>query len=91
MTVLSDAKSNSCLCFSGVQRAVIKNWKTTTIGIILAFSSFVSFSPETFGGRDKFIVKLSFFISSGGLAVLGISAKDFNGNGGTTTAKNEQA
>jgi len=32
--------------------AVVKNWRTTTIGIFLAFSSFVSFSSETFGGRD---------------------------------------
>lgn len=76
---LSPVPSNSSL--SSCQRAVVKNWKTTTIGLIIAFTGFVTFSPDTFGGSNSFIVVLSRYITSGGLAALGIASKDYSANG----------
>ncbi|UBF26692.1 hypothetical protein K9N68_01415 [Kovacikia minuta CCNUW1] len=63
---------------SPVKQAVVKSWKTTVIGIVIAFSGFVSFSPQTFGGENAFIVQVCKYITLGGLAGLGITAKDFN-------------
>lgn len=76
---LSPIPSNRPL--ASCQRAVIKNWKTTTIGLVIAFTGFVTFSPDTFGGSNSFIVILSRYITSGGLAVLGIASKDYSTNG----------
>lgn len=52
------------------------NWKTTASGVLVAFSGYVTFDPETFGGSNAPIVKLCTFITLGGLASLGIFAKD---------------
>lgn len=64
------------------QRAVVKNWKTTTIGVLLALSGFITFSPGTFGGENALLVQVCKYITMGGLAGLGITAKDFNVTGG---------
>ena len=68
---------------SRVTQSISKSWKTTTIGIVLALSGFVAFSPEAFGGSDAFVVKLCKFINIGGLAALGVTAKDFDVTGGS--------
>jgi hypothetical protein len=52
------------------------NWKTTLSGILCAVSGYVTFDPDTFGGSDTLIVKLCTFITIGGLASIGIFAKD---------------
>jgi hypothetical protein len=59
-----------------MQEQILKNWKTTTIGVILCISGFISFSPETFGGDKAVIVELSKYVLAGGLAGLGIVSKD---------------
>lgn len=60
-----------------MRTAVCRNWKTTVIGLVLSFTGFVAFSPNTF--KDKpFLVDICRYITSGGLAALGISAKDYN-------------
>jgi predicted exporter len=53
----------------------MKNWKTTTFGVATAFFAFVAFSPETFSGWP-WLVNLAKFAAVGGLAALGIVAKD---------------
>jgi hypothetical protein len=63
-------------------KAFLKNWKTTAIGITLSFTGFVAFSPSTFGGEQAPIVQVCKYITSGGLAALGICSKDFNVTGG---------
>ncbi|MDJ0797682.1 MAG: hypothetical protein QNJ51_12850 [Calothrix sp. MO_167.B12] len=60
--------------------AFSRNWKTTAIGIILSFTGFVAFSPSSFGGEQAVFVQFCKYITSGGLAVLGISSTDFNSN-----------
>jgi hypothetical protein len=79
------ASTRASISAPSATKAVSKSWKTTTIGIVLALSGFVAFSPDAFGGDNAFIVKLCKFINVGGLAALGVTAKDFdvtgNGNG----------
>jgi hypothetical protein len=62
-------------------KVAIKNWKTTAIGAVLCCSGFVVFSPKTFGGENAPLVQVCKYITSGGLAALGITAKDFNVSG----------
>lgn len=57
---------------------MFKNWKTTISGLIAAFVGYVCFDPELFGGKESFIVRLCTYITLGGLASLGIFAKDVN-------------
>jgi hypothetical protein len=64
------------------KKTFIKNWKTTAIGITLSFTGFVAFSPSTFGGEQAPLVQVCKYITSGGLAALGIASKDFNVTGG---------
>jgi hypothetical protein len=64
-----------------ITNSVMKNWKTTTIGITLSFTGFVAFSPTTFGGEQTAFVQVCKYITSGGLAALGIASKDFNVTG----------
>ena len=63
--------------------AILKNWKTTAIGITLSFTGFVAFTPNTFGGDQKPFVQVCKYVTSGGLAALGIASKDFNVTGGS--------
>ena len=65
------------------KNAVVKNWKTTSVGIVLAITGFIAFSPKNFGGDQAIIVELSKYIHMGGLAALGIVAKDYNVSGGS--------
>jgi hypothetical protein len=53
----------------------MKNWKTTALGLISAVASFVMFSPETFS-RWPWVVTLAKFVTVGGLAGIGLAAKD---------------
>jgi hypothetical protein len=61
-----------------IKDCIIRNWKTTATGILLSVTGFVAFSPDTFGGDKAFIVQVSRYVHLGGLATLGITAKDFN-------------
>ena len=63
------------------------NWKTTVFGVLSAFFSFVLFKPEFFGGASSWIHGLAQFVVVGGLAGLGITAKDYNVTGGTKQNK----
>jgi hypothetical protein len=51
----------------------MKDWKTTSIGIATALFAFVAFAPELF---PHWAVKLGQFATAGGMAALGIKAKD---------------
>ena len=66
---------------SNNNKFVVKNWKTTVAGLVLCCSGFVAFSPKTFGGEQAPLVQVCKYITSGGLAALGITAKDFNVSG----------
>ncbi|BAZ37360.1 hypothetical protein NIES4101_32810 [Calothrix sp. NIES-4101] len=84
---MSDSTKSSSISQSHEESAVaskafVKNWKTTAIGITLSFTGFVAFSPSTFGGEQAPLVQVSRYITSGGLAALGICSKDFNITGG---------
>jgi hypothetical protein len=70
---------------STTPKVAIRNWKTTTIGFVLCCSGFVAFSPSTFGGEQAPLVQVCKYITSGGLAALGITAKDSN-----VTSKNQE-
>jgi hypothetical protein len=58
----------------------MKNWKTTALGAATAFFAFVAFDPQWF---PAVLVSLAKFAMIGGLAGLGIAAKDFNVTGGS--------
>lgn len=60
----------------------MKNWKTTLSGLVSAAAAFVALSPQLFI-RWPWAVELAKFISVGGLASLGLAAKDKNVTGGT--------
>lgn len=64
----------------------IVNWKTTVIGLFTAFFAFVVFSPDTFSGIP-WLVNLSKFAAAGGLAALGIAAKDRDVTGAGSAAR----
>lgn len=49
------------------------NWRTTFVGILTSFFSFVAFSPELF---PHWLVQLSKFAMTGGLAALGLLTRD---------------
>jgi hypothetical protein len=52
----------------------MKDWKTTTAGIVSAFFTFVLFKPDYF---PPIMFDLAAFALVGGLAALGITARDF--------------
>jgi hypothetical protein len=79
MTLLPAPKSRSFS--SACHHAVISNWKTTAIGLLISFTGFVAFSPDHFGGNESLLVTLSRYIAAGGFAALGIASKDYNMNG----------
>ncbi len=74
-------ESTTTSTLSSAKTAFIKNWKTTAIGITLSFTGFVAFSPSTFGGEQATFVQVCKYVTSGGLAALGIASKDFNVTG----------
>jgi len=56
------------------------SWKTTVLGILTAFFAFVVFDPQYF---PLWLLSLAKFAAAGGLAGLGLVAKDHNMTGGT--------
>jgi hypothetical protein len=58
------------------------SWKTTLLGLISAAFSYIAFSPDDFANH-QWLVHLARFVAAGGLAGLGIAAKDYNVTGGT--------
>jgi hypothetical protein len=56
------------------------SWKSTLMGATTAFFAFVLFSPETFSAAP-WLLALAKFAVVGGLAGLGIVAKDYNVSG----------
>lgn len=59
----------------------MKSWKSTVIGILSAAFAFILFTPETFLAFP-WLISLAKFVLVGGLAGLGIVAKDYNVSGG---------
>lgn len=59
----------------------MRNWKTTAFGLATAFFAWVVFDPELFRSAP-WIISLSKFAMVGGLAGLGLAAKDHNVTGG---------
>lgn len=53
----------------------MKDWKTTAAGIATAAFGFVAFSPETFQ-KWPWLVALAKYSTIGGLACMGILARD---------------
>jgi hypothetical protein len=51
------------------------SWKTTALGLVSAAAAFVLFSPELFA-QWQWVVALAKFIMVGGLAGLGLAARD---------------
>lgn len=64
-----------------IKRALERNWKTSTAGIASMAFSFIALFPNRFWGEDALIVEVSKFAIAGGLAALGILAKDYNVTG----------
>jgi len=63
---------------------ITKNWMPTLAGLISAAASFVMFAQ--YGGFytfPKWAMGLALFANAGGLAGLGITAKQYNTTGGT--------
>jgi hypothetical protein len=56
----------------------MRNWKTTTAGIVTAAFGFVVFSPDLFAGH-AWIVAVAKYATIGGLASMGIAGKDHEG------------
>lgn len=61
---------------------MLTSWKTTVLGLLTAFFAFVVFDPVYF---PSWLVALSKFAAVGGLAGLGILAKDHDTTGGSRT------
>ena len=53
----------------------MKNWKTTVSAVVAALFAFVLFSPEYFA-HWPWLISLAKFGCAGGLAGLGLAAKD---------------
>jgi hypothetical protein len=53
----------------------LRNWKTTTAGIVALACGFVTFSPELFA-RWPLAIALAKYAMVGGFASVGILAKD---------------
>jgi len=52
-----------------------KNWKTTAFSLITAAAGFVAFTPETFA-RWPLVIAIAKYVMVGGMAGIGIAAKD---------------
>lgn len=61
-------------------RNLFANWKTTLSSLLSAFFGFVYFDPSLF---PHWLVSLSKYVFVGGLAAVGILAKDHDVTGGT--------
>jgi hypothetical protein len=56
------------------------SWKTTVSAVIIVICGFILFDPQWF---PLILVSIAKYVGLGGVAALGISAKDFNITGGT--------
>lgn len=65
-----------------IKSAIARNWKTTATSVFTAGCGFISLYPQFAGGEDSPIVAIAKFAQLGGLACLGIVAKDYNVTGG---------
>lgn len=57
----------------------MRDWKTTAVGVFVGIVGFIAFAPEQFGGEDALIVNFAQFTMAGGLAALGVVARDSHG------------
>jgi hypothetical protein len=55
----------------------VKDWKTTTSGIVLALSGYVAMFPQ---GFDPNVANIAKYINLGGLVSLGIVSRDAKGS-----------
>ena len=55
-----------------ISRVFVNNWGINTFAVILSVTSFVALSPQTFGGNSAPFVEICKYITSAGLAALGI-------------------
>lgn len=62
------------------------NWKSTMFGLITAAAGFVVFSPDTFHNYPV-VLSLAKYIMVGGLAGIGIVAKDKDVTGAGDAAR----
>lgn len=58
------------------------SWKTAVAAVITAIAGFVEFSPHLFE-KWPWVIAIAKYVMLGGLAVMGIAAKDRNVTGGT--------
>jgi len=56
----------------------MKSWKTTLTGLLITFTGFVVFSPSMFGGDQTPLFQICKYVTLGGFARLGLSAKDYD-------------
>jgi hypothetical protein len=56
-----------------IKESLVRNWKTTTVGGVLAISGYISMFPT---GYPENAVNMARFINLGGMASLGVVAKD---------------
>lgn len=63
------------------------NWKTTVTGLVSAGAAFVVFAQGSgYTHFPQIVTLLAAFVQMGGMAGLGLTAKDFNTTGGTKPA-----
>lgn len=55
----------------------MRNWKTTTFGLLAAGAGFITLSPDLFA-KWPLVIAIAKYVIAGGLAGLGIAGKDFN-------------
>lgn len=53
----------------------MRNWKTTTFGLIAAGAGFVTLSPDLFH-QWPLVIAIAKYVIAGGLAGLGLASKD---------------
>lgn len=56
--------------------SIVRNWKTTTVGLIITLSGFVAVYLDYFGGSESIFVEIATYVNAGGAMGLGIYAKD---------------
>ena len=69
----------------------MKNWKTTLSGVVSAAAMFVVFAGQNGLTMPHWATVTASFVLMGGLASMGLAAKDSNVTGGTTPATAEAA
>ena len=59
-----------------LHKATFVNWKTTTIGFIMAGSAFIVRYPQHFGGQGTVVYSIADFCRWGGFGALGLVSAD---------------